>query len=252
MNDKKLKALYEKVSKHSNYQILPDQLKQFLNEKELSITSRFEKERFDYFTSKVNAKGKKIIDVGGNTGYFTFEFLSAGAKKVIYYEGNKAHADFVETASNVLNANIEVKNTYLHFNETSDIEKSDLVLLLNVIHHLGDDFGNSELAREDAKKEMKNCLNFFADKTETLIFQMGYCWKGDINKLLFEHGTKQEMISFIENSIKGFWKISSIGIAEEVQGETTYKDLTSQNAERINELGEFRNRPIFILNSLKA
>ncbi len=252
MNKSKLKELYENVSKHSSYQILPDILLDLVDENELNIKSRFEKERLEYIKSNIEISNQTVVDVGGNSGYFTFEMLSAGAKRVKYFEGNKAHADFVQLAAGILNADVEVSNAYLQFDNSSDLTKSDIVLLLNVVHHFGDDFGDSELAKTEAKLEMKNCLNYFADKTHIMVFQMGYCWKGDTSKLLFQGGSKQEMISFVENAAEGFWKIKSIGIAEEIDGRTTYKNLDSTNIKRDDSLGEFRNRPLFILESLKT
>lgn len=35
-------------------------------------------------------EGKSVLDIGGNSGFFTFELIEKGAKKIHYYEGNKA------------------------------------------------------------------------------------------------------------------------------------------------------------------
>jgi hypothetical protein len=58
------------------------------------------------------------------------------------------------------------------------------------------------------------------------------------------------MIHFVKNAINGYWKIDSIGVAEEINSITKYNDLNNFNIERKDTLGEFRNRPIFILKSL--
>lgn len=244
-----LVELYQVISKHSNYQILPNLLKGILDQKDLTVKSRFESERFEFMNAFVDFKDKHVLDIGGNTGYFGFSTLEQGAKSVKIIEGNKAHAEFVEAASNYLEVNLSVENRYLEFNLQDNFsEKFDVVFLLNVIHHLGDDYGDKNLAMSEAKKIMKKSIQYFNDKTEKLIFQMGYCWKGDRNLLLFENGTKEEMIAFVEEAIDGYWKIEAVGIAQEAEGTTKYELLNTHNIKRNDTLGEFRNRPIFILS----
>jgi hypothetical protein len=160
------------------------------------------------------------------------------------------HATFVKSASDFLNLNISVQNVYLNFDDTDNFElDADVVLLLNVIHHLGDDFGNKSLNINDAKGKMINSINYFSKKTKYLVLQMGYCWKGDRGQLLFEDGTKKEMIDFVKNATVDYWNILAIGVAEEKNKLTKYNLLNKDNIIRNDKLGEFRNRPLFILQS---
>ncbi len=48
-------------------------------------------------------KTKRLIDIGANTGFFTFELLDSGASTAICFEGNKNHADFIIESSKLLN-----------------------------------------------------------------------------------------------------------------------------------------------------
>jgi len=245
-----LKSLYSKLSKHSNYQIIPNALKNILSNQEISVKSRYEMERMIFLKTHLDLKGKKILDVGGNTGFFSFECLDAGATEIVYIEGNTTHATFVKEASNQLSKNIVVYNKYFNFEESIVEAPFDVVLLFNVIHHLGDDYGDKNISVERAKEKMAECINYFDDKTNFLVLQMGFCWKGDRTKLLFENGTKSEMIKFIEKAIYGKWNILHIGIPEIEDSKTIYKVLNSKNIERNDEIGEFRNRPIFILKKI--
>jgi SAM-dependent methyltransferase len=243
---------YQETSKHSNYQILPSRLARMKEFRDLDIKSRNEKIRLDYFKSVVNFKDKSILDIGGNTGYFSIELLDNGARFVHYYEGNKEHADFVSEASKVLNLEdkLKVTNDYLSFQDELEGDKYDIVLLLNVLHHLGDDYGDKSLSLTKAKENIITQLNSMADKTDLMIFQMGFNWKGDRNICLFENGTKRELIDFISKGIKGFWEIVEIGLAMKDGNEVNYHSLNNQNIERDDSLGEFLNRPVFILKSL--
>ena len=180
-----LKWMYSNVSKHSNYQILASDLEKYLIDRDIIINSRNEKERLDYFLKNVNIKNKQILDIGGNTGYFTFEFLKRGVRSVDYYEGNIEHAKFVELASNILgyDKKLFIFPEYYEFNKK---KKYDIVLLLNVLHHLGDDFGNHKLARIEVLDNIIKILKELSYIADTLIFQLGFNWKGNINNPFFK------------------------------------------------------------------
>lgn len=250
MNIDKLKKLYQNTSKHSNYQTIHDSLKKYLDTNELTIHSRFEAERMSFVNNYLDFKDKKVVDVGGNTGYFSFESIAKGAREVVYIEGNKEHAQFVKYVSDDLKLNVKTHNEYLDFDKNhASLHNTDIVLLFNVIHHLGDDFGDKTLSIQKAKERMIDSINYFHNKTEFLVLQMGFCWKGNRDLLLFDNGTKKEMIDFITNATQGKWDIQTIGIAEEYHWQTLYSILNETNIERNDALGEFRNRPIFILKS---
>jgi SAM-dependent methyltransferase len=242
-----LVALYKKNSKHSAYQILPRSLENLIEDEVEQGIPRFEAERFEWLKSKLDFTDKRVADIGGNTGYFTFEAFDAGAREVVYVEGNTDHAQFVAMAAEMLHANVKVIPKYFDFSEDLKGEHLDIVLLFNVIHHLGDDFGDQSLTKFQALEKMKTSINYFADKTDRLVLQMGYCWKGDRKQLLFANGTKAEMTDFVKDAIQDIWEIEHIGVAEEIQGQTVFADMVGSNMGRNDKLGEFRNRPIFIL-----
>lgn len=245
-----LVELYNANSKHSKYQILPDILRSFIGEESIEVHSRFERERLAYIVRNLNVKQKSILDIGGNTGFFTFEVLEEGAKHVTYYEGNKVHASFVETAVNRLNLqeNVRVNADYFTFAESSS-NQYDICFCLNILHHLGDDFGEPTLALQRAKQVMITYINNMALYVDTLVLQLGFNWKGDRNCCLFDKGTKGEQIEFIKNGTVDCWNIEKIGIAEKHGELVAYDDLNSCNIQRQDKLGEFLNRPIFIMRS---
>ena len=247
-----LKALYSKQSKHSNYQILPRQLSKIMQADEIDIRTRFEKQRLKFIIKNIDITGKSILDIGGNTGYFSFELLERGARFVHYYEGNKEHADFVRLAADVLNFKSKMRITNKFFSFQDEFKfRNDVILLLNVLHHLGDDYGPSEISMERAKHEMLAQLNSLAEKTDILVFQMGFNWKGDKALGLFTGGTKCEMVKFINQGTNNYWEIIKLGIAQQGFDGIEYKNIANDNIARDEKLGEFLNRPIFILKSIK-
>lgn len=211
------------MSKHSQYQELATGLRNVLDIKDSITIKRYEKERLNYTVQNLNPSGANVLDIGGNTGYFTFELLSRGAESVDYYEGNQNHANFVSLAANVLNYQnkVTVYDEYYLFLKNSE-KVYDIVLLLNVLHHVGDDYGDKNLNITNAKKEIISNLNCMAERTTYLVFQLGFNWKGNRNLGLFEHGTKRELIDFILSGCNKYWEIINVGISVMIGSDIIY------------------------------
>lgn len=244
-DEKKMLELLKQKSKHSQYQRLPSCLEHLID---CPQGGKYEKERMDYICDKVNIRGN-VLDIGGNTGYFTFESITRGnADHVDCYEGNEDHAEFVRIAAEYTNysSNISVFNMY--FTPDKLKQKYDYGFFLNVVHHLGKDY-ESGIEINEAKRRMIDELNAMSYSIHTLLFQIGFNWGGNVESCLFEKGTKIELINFISEGTKNHWKIRNVGIAIEKNNETVYEDLCNDNLIRMDRLGEFRNRPLFILES---
>lgn len=253
METKKLRELYHATSKHSNYQVLPAALHRILGGGDISVNSRHELARLLYICSKIDMSGLCVADIGGNTGYFSFEILEKGADSLSYYEGNKAHHDFVAGAATLLGLDdkLQTFNEYVDF-QTTNLPKFDCVLLLNVLHHVGDDYGDQHINIENARQAILHSLAEISRQTHWLVFQLGFNWKGDRGLPIFEHGTKTELIDFISKGTSHDWNIHSIGIAEQNGDGIIFNDLNCSNTQRDDRLGEFLNRPLFIMQSKRT
>lgn len=245
-----LNKLYRDLSKHSQYQRLCSDLEEVLNISDRPIKPRYEHERLHYILQHLDINSKNVLDIGANTGFFSFEVLKAGAKTVTAYEGNTTHASLMLLAAEFLNvaSQITIRDRYFLFSKESSLDAVDVILLLNVLHHIGDDFDDSSDI-ENAKIKLLDHLNCLASKTHFLVLQIGFCWKGDRRIGLFSHGTKREMIDFIVNGTQKHWHVENIGVPEKVVDRIEYRELSQHNVVRENSLGEFLNRPIFILKS---
>lgn len=248
-----LKAIlneHSRQEKHIGYHILPERFNRFLAGTEHENNYVFsERERFDFFKKNVEFSGRKVIDIGCNIGYFLFSILDSGAKQVTGYEGKKSCGDFLKKAIALDNEEDKfiLYNEYYQFDDTS--EKYDIGLLLNVIHHTGDDYRSDEKNIIAAKENMLKQVNLLSHQINTLVFQMGYNWKGNRDLCLFANGTKSEMIDYLEKGTSEYWDITCIGIPEKSGGKVQYCYRNEKNIERDDSLGEFLNRPIFILKS---
>ena len=249
MKVSKLVELYQRTSKHSNYQVLPERVIRLLPGDLISVQSRSEKERLDYICSKLDFSGLTLADIGGNTGFFSIEVLNKGAEKVFYYEGNKDHCEFVSCVKKLLDidSNLEVNNIYIDFQDIK-LPAVDCVFLLNVLHHVGDDYGNRNLDRCEVKESILIALKNLSLKTKFLVLQVGFNWKGNCDLPIFENGTKSEVISLI-NQAEKYFEVFAIGVAVNKGFGVFYEDLNDKNIQRNDSIGEFLNRPIFILRS---
>lgn len=250
MNTPTLLELYQSASKHSQYQVLPAALEPLLPRDQITVKSRHETARLAYIAAKLSVTGLHVADIGGNTGFFSFELLARGARRVDYIEGNKAHHDFVRAAAHQLGLGerLHTVNRYVTFTP-EDLAAVDCTVLLNVLHHLGDDFGDARLNKAAAKQNILSCLAALSRTSRLLIFQLGFNWKGDRHQPLFECGTKAELIDFVSTGTAADWTIESIGIAEKAGDAVAFSDLNRTNIARNEALGEFLNRPLFLMRS---
>lgn len=246
-----LKELYHSVSKHSRYQILPNGISDLLSV-DVKDQGKKERERFEFIEKHVDLKKQRILDIGGNTGYFTFEALSSDASFVNYFDGNSLHAQFVSIAYDILGKDDKIQIDSKNFN-FSDINRNnldpvDVCLCLNVLHHIGDDFGESSISVEEAKGLIATYLQNLSFLCNILVVQIGFNWKGNCVFPLFKYGTKAEMIDFVRECVGKYFDIINIGIATGSRDKIQYVELDDINIQRNDALGEFLNRPLFILH----
>jgi len=243
--------LYNKTSKHSHYQVLATPLKEIIPVDMQNIRSRWERERLDFILNNLPYKDVSIADIGGNTGYFTLELIYRGARTALFFEGNKTHSSFVREAISVLGwqDKVQIYPYYMTFKDDISLIDVDVTLLLNVLHHVGDDYGDQSQSIIDAKRNILHSLSLLSYRSKYLVFQLGFNWKGDKDSPLFEKGTKKELIDFIAHGVRDSWLIEHIGIAEKENDRVFYNELDADNIQRKDSLGEFLNRPLFIMKS---
>lgn len=245
-----LRSLVGAKSKHSDYQLLHPSLAELIPEADYHPLGKCEMERQAYMIRHQPMTNLHVLDIGANTGYFSFAALESGARHVVSQEGNREHANFITLGARCLGVmrHIEVRPSYFDFSEVSlKGEYFDLVLCLNVLHHLGDDFGNPTLSLEGAKTDMINAINRLSFHANRCWMQLGFNWKGNRHRPLFTRGTKQEIIDFIQQGTKGYWHIDRIAVVDPAHRK--YVDVNLQNLQRFESLGEFLNRPLFLLRS---
>lgn len=232
-------------SKHSAYQEIYPPLLRHLNAPLQS--GKYEAARWDYMKNRTNWADSNVIDIGANTGYFSMAAIESHANEVVAVEGNDVHAKFIIAATELMEwqSRLYVENRYFEFEDVG--RAYDIGICFNVLHHIGDDFGDPSLNVEEAKKGIEMRLQNLSKRVYQCWFQLGFNWKGDPNAPLFTRGLKSELIDFIQEACSGFWLIEELAIYDPAKG--SYEPADKVLLQRFNDVGEFLNRPLFLLES---
>lgn len=245
----RLRFLYSTISKHSNYQSIHPIVSDAFPELRCDIRGKLDRQRFECAASCVRLSEATICDIGANSGYFSIAAVRAGAKLVTSYEPNSHHAEFLRISASALGLEERIVVKCELFDPNAAMKANsryDVGLFLNVLHHLGDDFGPKRFGIEAAKREMLSLLARMAGVFDVLVFQIGFNWKGDRRYPIFERGTKSEVSEFV-NAVSDSWDTQSAwSYSPEID---RYLPLEGPQMSRIDEIGEFANRPLYILKS---
>lgn len=233
-------------SKHSTYQALHPLVTSLVGTEYLPPGKR-ESARWAFMSRRLPLQGLRVLDVGANTGYFSLGAVEAGAAHVTAIEGNAAHAAFIEGCADWLGwrEKLEVQPCYFEF-EPQGL-RYDLSFCLNVLHHLGDDFGDSGLTVDMARQGIVRHLQALSHRVRYCWFQLGFNWKGQREQPLFEHGRKQEVIDLVAAHCSSHWKILEVGVYD--PSSSQFEPVREALLERWDDQGEFLNRPLFLLES---
>jgi len=89
------------------------------------------------FASEVpcDLRGKSVLDIGCNAGFYSFEMKRRGADRVLGIDNDEAYLDQARFAAEVLDLEVEFRNLSV-FDVHQLKERFDLVLFMGVIYHL--------------------------------------------------------------------------------------------------------------------
>jgi len=135
----------DKANLKATRDVLKDDVVQFLKETKFSGYQSMElpyglktpgmnrKKSADH-VFKYSAKNKSVLDVGCKYGYFCHEAIKKGAKIADGVEINPDNVFIAKQIVNLWNRDIDIKQ--MDFMQCSDMKMYDIVLFLNVMHHI--------------------------------------------------------------------------------------------------------------------
>jgi hypothetical protein len=268
---KRLTNFYKDNSKHSNYQNIPEFVKNSIGYSEvINEEWRGDTARYAYIIHELERRNpKSICDIGANTGFFSLSLAYQYPNiKVMAFEGNQNHVEFMKLIKQTYTLdNIEIVNEYIDYDNIEILGNYDVMLNLNVLHHAGVDFDKDKAGFDSLDEYLVKYLKKLIVKSKNIIYQMGYNWGGDKSKPIVE---LQNDLGKLKYSHKIFersgWEIQQISHITK-NGTLRYKnypdsfiDLQNKdyqkpefldyiNALRLGTFSEFYRRPIFVLRS---
>lgn len=248
IHENQISKLLSIKSKHSQYQELYGDLSEKLGV--LPPSGKCDSKRWHYMISNLDIRAKTVLDIGANTGFFSFAAVDAGAKFVNAVEGNLDHADFILKAAKLLKieSHLRVENRIFAFNEINNINY-EVIFCLNVLHHLGEDFGGNIISLDLARQGIIDRIQMLSHIAKYCWLQIGYNWTGNRNLPLFTKGAKKQMIDFVSVACNDHWVIKKIAVFSPYT--LHYEDAKVELLERFDSSGEFLNRPLFLLETLQ-
>ncbi len=253
--------LYHDESKHSVYQSMPNFVQEALDiEVKVNQDWRGDVERYHYLIKHLDFSNKIVMDIGANTGYFSLNIANHFAKNVIAYEPNENHGKIITMLAKFFELN-NLKTLYegVDLDKLSTLEKTDILLHFNVMHHAGHDFDSNYVKNiSDLENYAINYLKQLREKAKTIVYQMGYNWGGNKSTPIFSAIDGIQMIEGVERICqKSGWEIDSIGLSKREEEKIVYDyyeyPIKSEDLKFLSEkqegLSEFYKRPIFILSN---
>ncbi len=236
---KKIIDLINADGKHASYQELPAILRNSYGDllKEMNwIPSRLDIPRLKWVIDSLNAKKiNKIVDIGANTGFFSFELMKAFGATCTAYEPHAPHAKamgVIKEICNTSDSDLKIENSGVSLNDIENLDGGDLLIFLNVLHHAGDDFDRDKVgALSEWSKYSVNYLNGLSCKFDYMFFQLGNAWKGSSSKIFKDKIFFAETKKMLEES---GWIIESVGLIENFLGEPRY-EIRQLNSSRGSE-----------------
>lgn len=211
-----LRTLYFDDSKHSCYQSVPEFAQQLLGfSGPPNQLRRDDSSRYNYLARNLDFRGKRVIDIGANTGYFSLNLAHTFKAHVYAYEANENHAKFIRMLADYCAIdNIDVCTQGVSSHTINRLPEVDVILLLNVLHHIGVDF-DTDLVRDRAELElgMVDYLRKVRTKSTTLVFQIGYNWGGNNAIPIVADGDEASKITFTLRIInQAGWQVDKISL----------------------------------------
>jgi len=231
---KQLENLLLSAGKHGLYQMLPEQLiAKYPELRKYSHTDRIDNKRYDWFSTKLDFRNKKIIDIGANIGYFSFRLNLEKNTTNITYEPFEQHFTAINEIRNLLqidNNKFITENSGVDFDNIDNLPKSDIVLLFNVVQHAGEDFDKKYVQKIDQwKNHTINYLKKLSFKTQYIVFQTGYTWLGHEYKLCED----DKIIEFTEDLLnKSEFEILECGIVKNIFT-SNYKSINISKTKKL-------------------
>jgi len=211
-------------------------------------------ERAAFMCAHKSVAGQKVLDIGANQGYMSIEAALRGALSVDAFESNEIDGAFLSQAAMAFPELGALSAHALNYEFAQTNTRWNYVVCLNVLHHVGRYFDGHISDMEQAKIAMGEHLQRLLLKGGCVWLQLGFNWQGDTLQPMFANGTKGEMTDFVEGLLGADAHIATVGIYSpdsHAYEAVALNDRAHPLWQRMEGLGEFGNRPLYLIESVR-
>lgn len=231
-----------------------EQLNRLDNSTPAAHSITLDRPRAAFMFDQHNVRGQRVLDIGANQGYLSVEAALRGAERVDAFESNEVDGAFLSQAAQHLPGlgTMSAHPVSYDFDRPNE-QHWDCVICLNVLHHIGRYFDTHIQDMAEAKALMRQHLQRLLPPGACVWLQLGYNWQGDTQRPMFAHGTKREMTDFVADLIAPYARLAVIGLYNpQTQRYERVANGDQDHAlwRRIESLGEFGNRPLYLIESV--
>lgn len=211
--------------RHGNYQEIPPGLPdEFYRQLPEYPKTRLDSERFRWMAEHADFKGRSLLEIGGNLGYFSIRALrDAEASHSVIYEPVEQLAKAGRALARAFGIadRLEVRTVPVHLDSLGELPRVDLIINLNVLHHAGHDFATDEVrTRDEWWDYARRTLSGLGQVAPAMIFQTGFNWGGSPVGLCDKHEGVTEWTTRLVK--EAGWRVRAIGVGRSTPAGWTY------------------------------
>jgi hypothetical protein len=138
--------------------------------------------RCRWLLDNIDVAGLSVVEVGANIGYFALSLADAGAERVRAYEPLPAFSEACALLTGLcgLEERLFSINAGLALDDVETLPETDLVIMLNVMHHAGTVFDQGAVAAGGGWQAYAlDYLRRLAGRARRLFFQIGNTARGE-------------------------------------------------------------------------
>lgn len=270
MSDNTLQSLYDEISKHGQYQALPEFMRNDL---------ALESDRYKHFKlcdQRLNFMYdcgvldgmSSMVEVGANIGFFALSIAKKLPEMAVHtIEANNTFCEISRQIAGQYGLNnVKVSDAFFPFLDAGAQPAADLGVIYNVVHHGGAEYDQEECeTKEDWFAYMSRVMAALSGNYKRMVIQIGYNWGGNreqpLHSVTDPTGFTLKLADIFHQS---GWSVSTLGVPVQAGDSYDYDALDlsgmteNETSSAIEEnvqleackdftLSEFFRRPIFVL-----
>jgi hypothetical protein len=142
---------------------------------------RLDRARFDWMNRKSVLSGRRILELGANTGYFSLRAVSELGATSTIYEPDANLCEIIRTSAEILGVEdrIDVRQEGVVLEGIEKLPPADVLINFNVLHHAGKEFDRGKVrSAGEWSSYATDYLARLKQAAPLMFFQTGFTWGG--------------------------------------------------------------------------